>query len=73
VVTNRYLEMNANRLTCAFGCGQPKRAERDVMRTTWLGSCSRRRPGRFACGKGRGAAATGMPGWPGTAAGPGAP
>jgi hypothetical protein len=25
---------------CAFGRGQPKRAERDVMRTTWLGSCS---------------------------------
>ena len=25
---------------CAFGRGQPKRAERDVMRTPWLGSCS---------------------------------
>jgi hypothetical protein len=22
---------------CAFGRGQPKRAERDVMRTPWLG------------------------------------
>jgi hypothetical protein len=32
-----------------------------------------RRPGRFARGKGRGAAAVDWPGLPGTAAGPGAP
>jgi len=35
---------------CVFVRGQPKRAERHVMRPTWLGSCSRRRPGRFSGG-----------------------
>lgn len=42
-VTSAVAEMSNIRLMlgyCAFGRGQPKRAERDDMRTIWLGSCS---------------------------------
>ena len=58
---------------CAFGRGQPSRAERDDMRTTWLGSCSWQlaqarmlRPWDKAMAP----PAAGMPGLPGTAAEP---
>ena len=61
---------------CAFGRGQPKRAERDVMRTPWLGSCSWQ-PARARTlrpwDKAMAAPAVEMPGLPGTAAEPGAP
>ena len=60
----------------AFGRGQPKSAERDVMRTSWLGSCSWQlaqartlRP----LDKAMAPPAVEMPGLPGTAVEPGAP